>query len=55
MSDRFPTIPENNLSEAQREVRRGAADIFSRLPTDIIWKNDEGQILGPYQPLLYVS
>jgi hypothetical protein len=49
MSDRFPTIPEKDLSEAQRNI------IYSRLPTDIIWKNDEGQILGPYQPLLYVS
>jgi hypothetical protein len=52
MSGRFPVIPESALTDVQRAVHAGAADIFSRLPHHIEWKNDEGLILGPYSPLL---
>jgi hypothetical protein len=52
---RFPAIPENDLNLAQKGVKEGAGDVFSRLPDHLIWKTEDGSLMGPYQPLLYVS
>lgn len=51
---RFPPIPQNELSDPQKRAHEGVAQLFSRFPDDLKWKNDEGLIFGPYSPLLYV-
>lgn len=52
---RFPPIPENKCSDAQKRVHIAVRDIFSRYPSHIAPKDDEGLILGPYSTLLCVS
>jgi hypothetical protein len=49
---RFPPISEEKLSEAQKSAHRGVADLFSRFPSHLVQRNDEGLIYGPYSPLL---
>lgn len=49
---RFPTIPPQQCTEAQIGVHNDTAQIFSRLPSHIVSKDAEGQLLGPYSPLL---
>ncbi|ROV87827.1 hypothetical protein VMCG_10551 [Cytospora schulzeri] len=52
---RFPPIPEIELSDPQRRAHEGVAQLFSRFPDDLRWKNDEGLIFGPYSPLFYTE
>ncbi|KAI1099778.1 AhpD-like protein [Jackrogersella minutella] len=52
---RFPSVPENELSDAQKSAHKGVADLFSRFPSHLAQKNDEGVIYGPYSSLFYTE
>lgn len=52
---RFPPVPDDDLSDAQKRAHEGIARLFSPFPDDLKWKNDQGLVYGPYAPLLYVT
>lgn len=49
--NRFPPFPEDKLTDAQKRAQDGVADLFSRFPSHLIQKNDEGLVFGPYSSL----
>ncbi|KAI1084492.1 AhpD-like protein [Whalleya microplaca] len=52
---RFPPIPETELSDAQKNTEHGIADLFSRFPSHLVQRNDEGLVYGPYSSLFYTE
>ncbi|TGJ79823.1 hypothetical protein E0Z10_g8944 [Xylaria hypoxylon] len=52
---RFPPIPEDQLSDAQKSAHNGIDSLFSRFPSYLIHKNADGLMFGPYSSLLYTE
>ncbi|KAI1662269.1 AhpD-like protein [Daldinia decipiens] len=52
---RFPIVSENELSDAQKSAQDGIANLFSRFPSHLTQKNDQGLFYGPYSSLFYTE